>query len=576
MLNANTTAPNTVEVDEAARRRDLSVSMIDRTIGLMGFLSPTLYVLGARFMGALLLACGALYCLCHIWIRRGHELRAKVGFVLGSNLGLVALSLDAGYEARVHYPLLSQILLTYILFSPDERVARRFALILSGGAFAAIEVAQNLWGLPGHLSPALQHKLWFIAVFGTLIEFVTRARVLYDSNQRNEGRLRAALEDALHAREEALTASRVKSQFLANTSHEIRTPMNGILGASMLLSETPLDAEQRDYVATLQQSAHALLGVLDDVLDLSKIEAGRLDLESVPFSLVDLVEAARSLVAPSASRKGLTLAVTVAPGLAPCRAGDPTRLRQVLLNLLGNAVKFTESGSVALTVEAAGDDAVRFTVTDTGIGIPPDRLERVFDAFTQADGSTTRRFGGTGLGLTISRELVARMGGALSVTSAVGAGSAFTFTLSLPPCDAPVQRSARRDDAPTRGLNLLLAEDNAVNVRIVTRVLEKLGHRVSHAPNGAVALEKLAAGHGFDVVLMDVQMPELDGLEATRRLRAIEAREGSARVPVIALTAHAMKGDDEVCREAGMDGYLSKPIDLLRLRESLEAVSPRR
>ena len=576
MAPTHTHSPLSAELDEAARRRDLSASVIRRGIGLMAFLAPMFALLGVHVMGAVLCACGALFALCSAWMRRGLTLRARVGFFLGSNVGLVAMALYAGYEARVHYPLLSQLLLAFILFSPDERAARRVAVSLSCAGFAGIELAHNLFGLPGSLSPALQHRIWVITVVGTLIEFVTRSRLLYDSNQRSEARLRAALDDALHAREEALAASRVKSQFLANTSHEIRTPMNGILGAAVLLGESPLAPEQREYVEVLQQSAQGLLGVIDDVLDLSKIEAGRLDLEAVPLSLADVVEAARAPIAPQAARKGISLTVSVAPGLALWRRGDPTRLRQVLLNLLGNAVKFTEAGAVTLRVEAGdGADAVRFTVDDTGIGISPERVAGVFEAFTQADGSTTRRYGGTGLGLTISRELVARMGGALTVTSAVGVGSSFAFTASLPPCEAPTGRVVRLSAAPARRLSLLLAEDNAVNVRIMTRVLEGLGHGVTHAANGALALARLGPGHGFDAVLMDVQMPELDGLEATRRLRADEAREGRPRVPVIALTAHAMKGDDETCRAAGMDSYLSKPIDPLRLRESLDAVSSR-
>ncbi len=491
-----TPAPLLAELDEAARRRELGANLIARGIGLMTFLAPMFALLGVYVMCAVLFACGALFALCRAWMRRGPALRARVGFFVGSNVGLVAMALYAGYDARVHYPLLSQMLLAFILFSPDERAGRIGAVALSCAGFAGIELAHNLWGLAGSLSPALQHRVWVITVVGTLIEFVTRSQLLYDSNQRSEARLRAALDDALHAREEALAASRVKSQFLANTSHEIRTPMNGILGAAMLLGESPLAPEQREHVEVLQQSAQGLLGVIDDVLDLSKIEAGRLDLEAVPLSLAAVVEAARAPVAPEAARKG-----------------------------------------VALT--------------------------------------TTRRYGGTGLGLTISRELVARMGGALTVTSALGVGSRFAFTAALPPCEAPTGRVVRASTAPARRLNLLLAEDNAVNVRIVTRVLEGFGHAVAHAANGALALARLGPDHGFDAVLMDVQMPELDGLEATRRLRADEDREGRPRVPVIALTAHAMKGDEDACRGAGMDGYLSKPIDPQRLREALDAVGAR-
>ncbi|MBI2801060.1 MAG: PAS domain S-box protein [Gammaproteobacteria bacterium] len=372
----------------------------------------------------------------------------------------------------------------------------------------------------------------------------------------------------------AETASQTKSDFLASMSHEIRTPMNAIVGIADLLAKTPLSAEQTKYVQIFRRAGDNLLNLINDILDLSKVEASQLELERTGFSLKDLLEKVTEMLALRAQEKGLSLVCEIAPNVPTELIGDPNRLRQVALNLLGNAIKFTDSGEVALRVTADADSAVpgalRFTITDTGIGIAAEKVSAVFERFTQADSSTTRRYGGSGLGLTISKRLVELMGGRIWVESRVNEGSAFSFTVPLEvwagaPRWAPSPAGIGAE-SPLSALKVLLVEDSPDNRTITTAYLRETPYQVDIAENGAIACDMFRAGH-YDLILMDRQMPVMDGLTATRTIRQWERANQRRATPIIALTASGMKGDQEQCLAAGCTAYLTKPIkeeELLR------------
>ena len=483
----------------------------------------------------------------------------------------------ASYGADGRFSFVSPSIEDLLGYAPEELIGRTpFHFILPEDqervtrSFAKAAISKVPLTLEYRVRTKNGEVLWLEArprfqrdASGAVTEIHDSVRDVTDRRERE-----AALKEA---RSEAEDAARAKAEFLANMSHEIRTPLHGVIGFADVLADSSLTVEQARHVERIRSAGRGLSALIDDILDFSKIESGKLAVESQAFNLRALVEDVVDLTR-SADKGRLAFDIAVAPGLSAWIMGDPQRTRQVLLNLLGNAAKFTPEGSVRVAVEQRGD-LLELSVIDTGVGISPEAVARLFEAFTQADASITRRFGGSGLGLSISRSLARLMGGDLRLESVEGAGTTAVFTLPYRPAEAVHRPEQTRVPREVRALRILAVDDVDDNLELLTIILSGDGHAVVSARSGQAAIDTLKADPDFDLVLMDVQMPEMDGLAATREIRGLPGR--ISEVPIVGLTAHVLAAEIQRCREAGMNDHLAKPIDRAALAAVLAGVASR-
>ena len=476
------------------------------------------------------------------------------------------LSRSSASGAHLFATVMLFISMVYVLM--QYYAAPRVFLLVAApylGALAIIAVWRVAPGVQvGDYWPLVSYVAGAVAVYNFL-------RGAQQALSQSRSALRQARALANERKAVAETANAAKSAFLATMSHEIRTPLNGVLGMAQAMAAEELPDTQRERLAVIQQSGETLLAILNDVLDLSKIEAGKLTLEACDFDLGELTNGIAAIFRAQAEERNLKFELTIDEAARGWRRGDPTRVRQILFNLVSNALKFTPAGEVRVAI-AATDGGIKVSVADTGVGIAPDALERLFDKFVQADASTTRRFGGTGLGLSICRELALMMGGSVTAASEVGKGSVFTAELPLPHAPARAADSDANDvdpeDADLSTLKVLAAEDNGVNQLVLRTLLGQIGIEPTIVGDGRQALEAWRR-ESWDLILMDVQMPEMDGLAATAAIRAEEREAGRRRTPIVALTADALAHQTAACRAHGMDGHIAKPIEARRLFEAL-------